>query len=222
MSITTEVTAVEEDVKSFFNSPIFHNHVRTWTFVILAAFLIGFLYVHESNAAASQTALVDQMVTQQSTVQSNLDKQIQALHDDTKTQVAQIQQQLQETQTVAQAIAAIKTNIPPVTITPIVTQPATATTPAQTTANDKADTNLPVATITGIDLKTLSDNALTCKAQAVQLNSCQQDVVLEQKKEASLQTEVDGLKKIKTPPAWKTTLITIGHVAIGILVGKAL
>lgn len=220
--ITTEVTAAE-DVQSFFSSPAFHNHVRTWTFVILALFLIGFLYVHESNANAVKTALADQIVQQGQQQQASIDKQIAVLHNDTKVQVQQIQQQIQQVQTVAQAIAAIKQTSPaPITITPIVTQPASLTQPEKTTADSKATGDAPVATLSGSDLKILADNTLTCKAQAIELNSCKQAVKLDEQKIQVLQTEVDSLKKIKLQPAWKKTLITVGHIALGVLVGKVL
>lgn len=222
MSIETEATSAVQKTESFFNSSAFHNHIRTWTFVLLALVAVVFLYVHESNVTAAQNALAQQIISEQTAQQQNIDKQIQALHADTQSQVQEIQKQIQQAQTVAQAIATIKASIPPVSITPIVTQPATSTAPAKTTADVQATGDLPVATVTGGDLKLISETVLGCKAQAIELTSCKQDVALEQKKSASLQTEVDGLKKVKLPPVWKRTITTIGHVALGILVGKAL
>lgn len=207
---------------SFWNSPIFHNHIRTWTFVILALCLVGYLFVHESNTNAAQAAVATQVLNQGTAQKADLDKQIQAIHDDTKVQVAAIQSQINQVQTVAQAITSLKQTIPPVTITPIITAPATPTTPAQTTASEKAIGDVPVATITGSDLKILSDNALTCKATGIELSSCQQNLNLEQQKEAVLQTEVDTLKKVKIVPAWKKTLTTIGHIALGVAIGRVL
>jgi hypothetical protein len=219
-SAQKDAIAAASEATSFFNSPAFHNHIRTWTFVILAIFLMGFLYVHESNANAAKNALADQITKQGETQQANIDKQISALHDDTKAQVQQLQVQITQVQTVAQAIASIKSNIPPVTITPIVTQPATATTPAVTTAPQQATGTTPVATIDGTDLKTLADNELACKQQTVELTSCQQEITLDQQKNQALTTEVTGLQKIKLEPAWKKTLKTIGQVALGIVIGR--
>jgi hypothetical protein len=102
-----------------------------------------------------------------------------------------------------------------------VTQPATATTPAVTTAPQQATGTTPVATIDGTDLKTLADNELACKQQTVELTSCQQEITLDQQKNQALTTEVTGLQKIKLEPAWKKTLKTIGQVALGIVIGRA-
>jgi hypothetical protein len=200
----------------------FLAHVKTWTFVILAIALIGFLYVHESNSNAAANAQAAEVVKQGATAQANIDKQITALHEDTKTQVAAIAQQRNAALSVAQTIAAIKLNVPPVTITPIITQPATTTTPAQTTATEKAAGSTPVATISGDDLKTLADETYTCKAQAVELNSCKATHDLDVQKAASLQTEVTTLQKIKIEPAWKKTIKTIGQILIGAAIGRAL
>src|SRR5260370_32520690 len=120
--ITPEVTDIEQKVASVFNSPAFHNHLRTWTFVVLAAFLIGFLYVHESNANAAKNALADQVVKQGQVQQASIDKQLQSIHEDTKNQVQAIQQQIHQVQTVQQAIASLKQSSPaPITITPLIT-----------------------------------------------------------------------------------------------------
>jgi hypothetical protein len=210
------------ETESFFNSPVFHNHIRTWMFVILAFFIMGFLYVHESNANAAKNALAAQIEKQGAAEQAHIDAQIAAVHNDTATQVKQIQAQIDQTQTVAQAIAAIRTNVPPVTITPIITQPATSSAPAVTTADTKATGDLPVATISGDGLKTLADNTYACKQQAVEFDGCKQTLTLEQSKTASLTQENEALKKIKVVPAWKKTVTTIGHIALGILIGKAI
>jgi apolipoprotein N-acyltransferase len=83
----------------------FHNHVRTWVLVILTVAIVAFIYIHERdvNAAANQQAA--DVVKQGAATQANIDKQISALHEDTKTQVQAIQQQIQQAQTVAQTIA---------------------------------------------------------------------------------------------------------------------
>ncbi|WP_433963647.1 hypothetical protein [Tunturiibacter gelidiferens] len=220
--MSTTPTTEAPTVTSIFSSSIFHDHIRTWTFVILAASTVGFLYVHESNANAARNALASQAVQQGQVQQATIDKQIQAIHADTQTQVAAIQQQIQAVQTVQQAIAALKQASPaPITITPLITTPATPTTPAVTTAADKAAGTVPVATITGNDLKTLADNAMSCKEQSVELNSCKQTVTLEKQKEADLTTENVALKKIKIQPAWKKMLTTIGQVLLGVAVGRA-
>jgi hypothetical protein len=49
---------------SFFSSSVFHNHVRTWVFVILSIALVGFLYVHESNAIAAANAQAAEVIKQ--------------------------------------------------------------------------------------------------------------------------------------------------------------
>jgi hypothetical protein len=229
---TTHVTIPIEDFVSSVKSAsstvatdtasAFHNHIRTWTFVILAAALIGFLFIHESdsNAAANQQAA--DVVKQGATTQANIDKQITALHEDTKAQVQAIQAQSQQALSVAQTIAAIKANVPPVTITPIVTSPATATVPEKTTADERAQGTVPVATISGDDLKTLADETFTCKERAVELDSCKQTHDLDNQKVTALTTENTALQKIKIEPAWKKTLKTLGQIALGALIGKVL
>ena len=225
-SAQKDVTAATTEVTSFFNSSVFHNHIRTWTFVVLAFFVVGFMFVHESNANAAKNALADQITKQAQVQQENIDKQITALHQDTQTQVAQLQAQVNQTQTVAQAIAAIKSNpapnVPPIVINPIVTQPATPTAPAQTTAPEKAAGTTPVATIDGDNLKTLADNQLACKETQIELTSCKQEIVLDQQKNDSLQTENTQLKKVKIEPAWKKTLGHIRDWTIGVVIGAAI
>lgn len=221
-SIKASVTTVEKDTESFFSSPIFLDHIRTWVFVLLAIGLGVFLYVHESNSVAASNAQAAEVIKEGTATQAGIDKQISAIHEDTKTQVAAIQQQIQQVQTVAQTIAAIKANVPPVTINPIVTIPATASAPQQTSATEQAKGSLPVATISGDDLKTLADQTFTCKAQSVELNSCKQTYDLDQQKITSLTTENTALQKIKVQPAWKKTLMIIGQVFLGFVVGKAL
>src|ERR1035441_8135940 len=88
-SAQKDATVAVQQVESFFSSAAFHNHIRTWTFVVLAIFLMGFLYVHESNSNAANTAVAVQIDKSTKETQANLDKQIQAIHDDTKSQVQQ-------------------------------------------------------------------------------------------------------------------------------------
>jgi hypothetical protein len=116
----------------------------------------------------------------------------------------------------------MKVNVPPVTITPIITAPATPTATEKTTADDKATGSAPVATISGDDLKTLADDTFTCKEQSVELNSCRQTHDLDTQKITALTTENAALQKIKIEPAWRKTLKTIGQVLLGVAVGKAL
>jgi hypothetical protein len=225
---TTHVTIPIEDFVSSIKAASstvatdFLAHVRTWTFVILAVALVSFLYIHESNANAAANQQATDVVKQGAVTQANIDKQITALHEDTKTQVQAIQAQSQQALSVAQTIAAIRVNVPPVTITPIVTAPATTSAPEKTTADDKATGSAPMATISGDDLKTLADETFTCKEQGIELNSCKQTHDLDTQKITALTTENAALQKIKIEPAWKKTLKTIGQIALGALIGKAL
>jgi len=207
-----------DNTTSFWASPIFHQNLRTWAIVLGIALIVGFIFVHESNSNAAQQALVKQVLDQGNAQKADIDKQIATNNDTTKQQIAVIQQQIQQVQTVAQAIASLKQTVPQITVTPIIppgSNPSTVT-------GQKAQGDLPVATISGGDLKILSDNALECKSQGIQLSSCQQQVILEQQKEVVLQTQVDALKKVKVVPAWKKTLTTIGHIALGIAIGKVI
>jgi hypothetical protein len=103
-----------------------------------------------------------------------------------------------------------------------VTQPATATTAAVTTDPEKAAGSTPVATISGDDLKIMADNALVCKQDEVKLNACTETSALKDQKLEASQAEVTALKKVKLEPAWKKALKTIGQIALGAIIGKAL
>lgn len=203
---------------SFWASPVFHQNLRTWAIILGIVLVVGFIFVHESNSNAAQQALVKQVLDQGNAQKADIDKQISASQATTNQQIAVIAQQIQQVQTVAQAIASLKQTVPQITVTPIIppgSNPSTVT-------GQKAAGDTPVATISGGDLKILSDNALECKSQGIQFSSCQQQVVLEQQKETILQGQVDELKKVKIVPAWKKTLTTIGHVALGIAIGKVI
>lgn len=203
---------------SFWASPVFHANARTIAIILGIAFVVGFIFIHESNSNAAQQAIVQQVLVQGNAQKADLDKQITANQESTKQQIAVIQQQIQQVQTIAQAIASLKQTVPQITVTPIIPPGSNPS----TFVEQKAQGDTPVATISGGDLKILSDNALECKSQGIQLTSCQQQVVLEQQKEAVLQTQVDALKKVKVVPAWKKTLTLIGHVALGIAIGKVI
>jgi hypothetical protein len=230
MTLSTEAATVVRDTESFFNSSAFHNHIRTWTFVVLALFVMGFLYVHESNSRAANVAVAAQIEQQGKEQRADLTNQITAIQADTKNQVQALQQQMQQVQTVSQAIASIQKNAPanqpPIVINPIVqpAQAATATTPAmpaKTTADDKlgATGDTPVATLTGDGLKQLADNANVCKQQSIELNSCKVQLDDQKKISTSLQTENTKLTKLKIEPTWKKVLGRARDIAIGYLIG---
>ena len=220
-----DATAAVQQVESFFSSAAFHNHIRTWTFVVLAIFVMGFLYIHESNSNAANTAVAVQIDKSTKETQANLDKQIAVIANSTASQVQQLQAQQAQIQTVAQAMAAIRNNgpanMPPIVVNPIVTQPATANQPAVTTATDQAAGNTPVATLTGDDLKIMAQNTLVCKQDEIKLNACTQESALKDQKLEASENEVKVLKKVKLEPAWKKALKAVGQFCLGAIVGTA-
>lgn len=225
-SAQKDIQAAATEVTSFFNSAAFHNHIRSWTFVILAIFVMGFLYVHESNSNAANTAVAVQIDKSTKQTQESLDKQIAVIRDDSKAQVQVLQQQQTQIQTVAQAVGAIRNsgpaNMPPIIVNPIVTQPATPTQPEKTTASLPAAGDTPVATITGDGLKQIAENSLACKQTQVELQACTQTSDLKDQKLAASEKEVTELKKVKLEPAWKKALARGRDIAIGLLVGAAI
>jgi hypothetical protein len=226
--VTQTAASIQTAATSFWNSPALHNHIRTWTIVIVALFAIGFIFVHESNSNAVANANATLIVQQGAQQQAALKEQIAAVNESTKQQVAvvtaQMQQNQQQNQTVLQTLAMIKSSAPPSTpglnIQPIVVPSTIPGVAPTTTANDKAIGDLPVATISGDGLKQLAANNLSCQKQAIVLDGCQKDYALEQKTNVSLTNENKALKKIKIEPAWKKTLKKVGLVAgaIGIAI----
>lgn len=227
--VTQAATTVQTAATSFWNSPAFHNHIRTWTLVIVALFVIGFIFVHESNSNAAANATATLIVQQGTQQQAAIKEQIAASDASTKQQVAvvnqQMQQNQQQNQTVIQTLmmlkAAVPAGTPALNIQPIVVPSTTPGVAPTTTANDKAIGDLPVATISGDGLKQLTANTLSCQKQAVELNGCQKDYALEQQTNVVLTKENVALKKIKIEPAWKKTLKKVGLVAGAIVIALA-
>jgi hypothetical protein len=202
--------------------PTFHLSVLTWTIVVAVVAVIAFLFVHESNQNAIAAAQAKQAIETAKTQTESINAQIQAIHEDTAKQVAAIQTQMSQVNTVAQAIASIKTTVPSVTLTPIVTTPATASSPAITTAALSASGNVPVATISGNDLKLIADSELQCKQQSVELTGCQKQQALDQQQIADDKTEITTLKKVKVQSTFHKVIVTVGQIALGVLIGHVL
>jgi hypothetical protein len=222
---------VADNTKSFFHSDVFHNHIRSWTFVVLAIFLMSFLWVHESNSNTASNATAAAVLKQGQETQAALTKQIDSVKSDTASKVAVIQAQADSTRTVAQAIAALRTasgSGQGVSLQPIIVEPAQSATASSaalsptTTGTQTASGDTPVATITGNDLKTLADNAFACDQNAIKLDGCRQELNFETAKVSESTKEVAALKSIKQPSAWKRTLTVTKHVAVGILIGTAI